>query len=483
MDVTGSKKKVFGEIAALRVSKEGIPKFKIDNSFGSIDKSGDSMAFLNDLLKTLAGFESQKKIIIETIAFNLDNIEVKVKKILKKDLGKIISCGINPSIPEWVKHQTINPASTGFDVNIRKLDYLGIMLTDPTSDVGKLLYDDVGGGINSSDFNTFLFNSIQLPNLEQNWGSATSENDILTFKFNPVGSSNNTINVKVSEYYSNPANGKKMKDLNDDFIDSIDLFDASKLINGIVDSIFGTMSLQSKKSDSQILKELQIEKIIDKIVKADESKVINDSYFKFSNDDTVEFEELIMNKKIGVKNLNLDTPVASSIPFNELAAISEKLKGAVSKSDLAQKLNGGLSKLGELSSIGSKLGDIPTIKLDFIDSVIKKLITSVMSIILSPKLIMIFALNHSIIYGTSFENPIEFITKNKALVNSIIKSVKEIIIRLLLKEVLKMVLELVAESMIEARKEKERIKMEQKASLLNATNSSKAKLSKATDLA
>ena len=106
-------------------------------------------------------------------------------------------------------------------------------------------------------------------------------------------------------------------DLNNDFIDSIDLFDASKLINGIVDSIFGTISLETKKSDSQLMKDLEIEKIIDNIVKADDTKVIDDSYFKFSNDNLVEFESSIENKKKGVNNLNLDNNLDNYIYYKK----------------------------------------------------------------------------------------------------------------------------------------------------------------------
>jgi len=467
MSVVDDKKKIFGEIAALRVAKEGIPKFKLDDSFLSVNNSGDSMEFLTDLLKTLVGFEALKDVIIETIAYNLDSIELGVKETLKKVLNKSISCGINPSIPDWVKHQNINPVSTGFDVNIKKLDYLGIMLTNPTSRAGKLFYDDADSGVYSSDFNTFLFNTMQNINSQQNWGSVTTNNDILSLTFNPTGAPNNTINVKVSEYYSNPSNNKKMMDLNNDFIDSIDLFDASKLINGIVDSIFGTISLETKKSDSQLMKDLEIEKIIDNIVKADDTKVIDDSYFKFSNDNLVEFESSIENKKKGVNNLNLDNNLDSSIPFDELSGINDLLKSSISNSDLAQNLNSSLDKLGELSALGSKLGDIKSIKLNFIDTIIKKLISAIMSIVLSPKLIMIFALNHSIIYGTTFKDPIDFMLKNKTLINSVIQSLKNLVIQLLLAEVLKRVSELIASSYVETRKEKYKLKLAQKASLLN----------------
>lgn len=467
MSVVNDKKKVFGEIAALRVSKEGIPKFKLDNSLQSINNSGDSLEFLIDLLKSLVGFESLKNVVIETISYNLDNIEDSIKKTLKKELNKIISCGINPSIPDWVKHQNINPVSTGFDVNIRKLDYLGIMLTDPTSDIGSLFYNDINNGINSSDFNTFLFNTIQTPNIQQNWGSITTNVDILSFTFNPIGSTNNTINVKVSEYYSNPTNNKKMLDLNNDFVDSIDLFDATKLINNVIDLIFGTLSVESNKSESQILKELEIEKIIDNIVKADETKVINDSYFKFSNDDLIEFEVLAKNKKNGINNLNLDGNVDSSISFGELVEINTILNSSSSTSDLSENLNNSLSKLGDLSAKNAGLADIKAIKLNFIDSVIKKLINAIMNVILSPKLIMIFALNHSIIYGSSFNSPIDFMIKNKSLITSIIQSVKDSIIQLLLTEVLKRISELVISSSIETKKEKYKLKSAQTASLLN----------------
>jgi hypothetical protein len=55
MSLVDKKKKVFGEIAAARTLTEGMPKFKLDSSFPSINNGSDPIVFLIDLIKSLIG--------------------------------------------------------------------------------------------------------------------------------------------------------------------------------------------------------------------------------------------------------------------------------------------------------------------------------------------------------------------------------------------------------------------------------------------
>ena len=99
MDVTREKSNVFGQIAALRVSSEGFPKFSIDNSISSISQATNSLDFLVDLSKALIGFESLKETLIDVLTHNLGDIDGNVKKTLKIALKQFVSCELNPSIP------------------------------------------------------------------------------------------------------------------------------------------------------------------------------------------------------------------------------------------------------------------------------------------------------------------------------------------------------------------------------------------------
>lgn len=469
MSIIDQKKKVFGEIAALRASVEGYPKFNLNASFPSINNEGNSMDFLTDLLKSLVGFESLKNVVVNTITHNLENIEGDIKLIIKKELKKIVSCSVNPSIPDWVKHSSINPTSTGINLELRKLDYLGILLVDPNSQVGNLLYDDVSSGINSSDFNTFLFNTLQDEGNENSWGSISQPNDILSMTFNSIGPINNLINLKVSPYYSNPTNAKKLSDVNNDYVESISLFGSDKMLNSIIDSIFGSISFSIKKNKKQLFKEAEIDKIVNDIINADSNKVIDDSYFSFSNEDARLFENIVNNRRNGIAVLNESIPFESKISLDSLTTFNQQILTATTTVQKATAINNGLDNLANESSSGLTGGDIYNAKLNFIDNIIKKLMTAIANIILSPKLIMIFALNHSIVYGSSFDSAIDFMKKNKTLIRTILNGVRDAIIGILLKEVLKAVTELVSKNVIDTQIEKIKIQQAQLASLVGVS--------------
>jgi hypothetical protein len=74
MDVTREKGEIFGQIAALRVSSEGYPRFSISNSLPSISQSTNSLDFLVDLAKALIGFDALKETLVDVLTHNLDDI-------------------------------------------------------------------------------------------------------------------------------------------------------------------------------------------------------------------------------------------------------------------------------------------------------------------------------------------------------------------------------------------------------------------------
>jgi hypothetical protein len=254
MDVTREKSNVFGQIAALRVSAEGYPKQLLTNSIASISQKTNSLDFLVDLHKSLIGFESLKESLVDVLTYNLDEIELDIKQAIKKALKSMVSCSINPKIPQSF-------IDNGIDVELNKIDLLGMFKTSPFTNAGKLLYNDPNGLSDSTDFNTFLYNTIQ-GNTTGNWGAVTTGNDILQITFNEEGVSpelpNNTLNIKPSDYYADTLNKKKLPDLNNDYIDSIKLFNSAKLINNIIESVFGTVSLNISKDKKQIKNEIKI---------------------------------------------------------------------------------------------------------------------------------------------------------------------------------------------------------------------------------
>jgi len=467
MSVAQDKQKVFSEISALRVSSEGYPKMILSDSIDSLNEvKANGLDYLTDLLKSLVGFESLKDVVVETLTQNLDEIEDKVKLTLKDVLKNLISCSVNPKLPQEF-------IDNGITIGLQNVDFLDIMRISPNSEAGNLIFDDVSEQSNSSDFNTFLYSTIQDNGAYNSWGSVTSSSDILDIKFDEVGTVNNSLNIKPSSTYGSD----KLVNLNNDYIDSINIFNSPKLINNIIESIFGSISVEISKDKEIIQREIQIEDIINKILDADDDEVIDDSYFSFSNDEMQDIEHRARLRRSGAKILGDCDTVPSSIPMKELTDLSDKfdalntdLEAGKYNEKFTTIVRDGLDRLADVSAQNSNEQDKLKVKVNFIEDIIKKLMTAIVNMILSPKLILIFAINHQIIYNENFENVEDFMKKNKWLLTLVLESVRDMIVSILMAKALKEIKKLVADNLIKVQVEKFKAKKAQLLSFSGVPN-------------
>lgn len=462
MALIDQKSKVFGKVAAARTLAEGLPKLVTNPSFPSINNDGNSVNFLVDMLKALVGVEKLRTIIVDTLSYKLDEIEVTVKNQMKLSLKELVNCGVNPSIPAYLKS-----TGSGIKIEVPKIDFLDVMKVDPLSREGDFIYTDTQAVplTNSNDFNTFLYGTIQANGSTETWASSQP---ILNVKFDAVNVSpapNNTITFNTNPAYDN----KSLTDLNNDYIDSIDLFDSRLMLNNILDDIFGAISVTLNKSRSQLLKEEQIKKVIQNIVDADEEDVIDNGYFQFTNDEVAEQENAADWRKKGINVVTTCGNAATTIPPSTMDDINEDLKGAVFIEDKKTIISEGLNKLGD--EIGSQAGsdeDSYALNLNFIISLITNLISSIIKSILSPKVITMFLLNYKIVYGINaeYKDAIDFMKQNKNLMIDVGEVVRNAIIDILLGTTLKEISNLVKATAVEIATEKAKNLIAQMASLV-----------------
>jgi len=472
MSIAQDKQKVFSEISALRVSTEGYPKMILSNSIDSLKEvKANSLDYLTDLLKSLVGFDSLKDVVVETLTQNLDEIEDDVKIALKEVLKNLISCSVNPKLPQGF-------IEDGITIGLKNIDFLDIMRIAPTSEAGNLLYYDVVAQSQSSDFNTFLYSTVQNNGAYYSWGSVTTPNYILDIKFDEVGTINNSLNIKPSSTYTSD----KLVNLNNDFIDSIDIFNSAKLINNIIESIFGSISVEIKKNKETIQREIQIDDIINRILNADDDETIDDSYFSFSNDEIQSVEYRARLRRDGIKDIGDEN--TSSIPIKELTDLNNQFDSLNTELDAVEYnekfttiVRDGLDRLADVSAQSSNEQDKLKVKINFIENIIKKLMTAIVNVILSPKLIIIFAINHQIIYGDGFEDVEDFMKKNKWLITLVLERVRDVIVSILMAKALKEIKKLIADNVIKVKIEKYKAKKAQLLSLTGVPNEILRKIS------
>lgn len=437
MSIINQKKELFSEIAAKKTLLEGLPNLQLNPSFPSINNLTDPLTFLTDLLSSLVGVESLKEVIIETLTRNLPDIEVTIKQILKKALNSLVSCQINPSIPENLLH-----GGEGIDLEIKKVDFLNLMLTDPDSEVGSLLYGDTESGIYSTDFNTFLYNVIQTG------GTHTWANCIdVTFK--ESGEVNNVLNIKITKTFSDA--GNTLKDLNNVLVDSVDLLEISDILNKLLDNVFGVISKEQGKSKDQIISEMKINKIIDDIMNQEDDEVIDNSFFEFDNETLRDIELNAENRLKGVKVVNISTRYETKTSLNSLLRNTKDIKE--SDATLEDVLGISLDRIAKEITDNIPEIDKYSVKLDFISDLVKNLMRVIANIIISPKIIAILSINHKILYGEMFDDVAGFISENKYFIKMIFNGIRDVVMDILLKIVLKEIQELALQTAFEIQAE------------------------------
>ena len=461
MSRVDNKKKVFGKLAATKTLVDGMPRLKLSSSMASINNGGDVISFLTDLIKSLVGFEALVTAIVDVLTHSLGKIEKDVKQALKVELKNIVSCGVDPHLPSWIRD-----TGAGITIEVKKIDFMDILRTDPNSVAGKLLYNDVTTPLtDSSDFNTFLYGVIQDDGHEHTWKDIFN----ITFNSTKIGQANNSLTIKANVGYT----PKTLTDLNNDFVDSLILFNtpngSSNILSRIMDIIYGSISSTIGKSLKQLESEARINGIVDKMVSNVNKNPIDDSAFSFTKEETYKHQLDSLNRKKGSIDLKTSTNIPSSVPISSLTSLNDSVSTATNTIQKKSAITSGLNNMANTSaSKVSNLTDKASSKLSFMQQVISSLIKSIVGIILSPKVITVFLVNYKIVYGPSatFTDGVDFIKKNKNLMNNIMKTIALELIKVLLAIALKEIGVLVAKSIAKKQKEKGMLKLAQLQSLI-----------------
>ena len=430
MGIIDEKRKIMSDTSALNVLTDGFPTFKISDSYPSINNNGSSTDFLIDLIKSLIGYEELKINVVDIFTRKMPEIELDVKASIKSELKGLVSCGINPTIPDCL--------ANGAEFKVTDIDFFDLMKTDPTSEFGPLVYDDVTSGIDSSDFNTFLYENIKIN--RSGAGITSSWNGILDVKFSPVGTTaNNVVTLTSNSNYIDSS----LIDFNNDFVDSISLFSSSKTLTNIIDTLFGSISSTIGKSKKQLKREAEIDVILDSIIDANENDVIDNSYFEFSNSQLSKIESTVNQQSVGIKILETSGNLPVSVPIDLVVEVNNNINDAIINppSGMLVEQSEVIAMENAIDTLATQQADFspnpidrPTIKVNFILDLIKRFVKSLIHIIISPKLTVLFGINHKIMYGCDkgYDGAIDFLKKNKGLIIALVKTVSIFIIKMLL---------------------------------------------------
>ena len=228
----------------------------------------------------------------------------------------------------------------------------------------------------------------------------------------------------------------------------------------IVETLFGSISFASNKSKKQYQKEAEIDEIIDCIANADGP--ITDNFFDFDNPTLAKMDEKVNDRKMGIRKLETCINLPVKVTVESTAKAAEAVDNSTNKEEEKEAVTNALDNLAEeQAKFSQNPVDKINIKGNFFVEMLEKFVKMIMSIVISPKFITLFAINHQIIYGQGegYADAKDFMRKNSTLVNNIKKILRDIILAVLLKAVLKFLSSKLAQKFIDDEIEKGKIEL------------------------
>ena len=199
------------------------PNLNSTNTLLSLDTSTNPFTFLMDAFKNTAGYDTLIRILSNFIVYELDAVEIAVKGILMSNVKNLISCSINPYIPDDLLRE-------GIVFDLRQLDITDLLQTCPTDpNIGQYFYFGCEEMIKpddtrfSEDFNAVLWYMKNRATKREVW-------------------KNERVNEENGE---RPALGTK-----DEKIDGIITLEYNERAMGIKDALGNGMSIQTPFNNS-----------------------------------------------------------------------------------------------------------------------------------------------------------------------------------------------------------------------------------------
>ena len=435
------KRVVQDKINALKSQCGNFPALpKIPN----IPNEEDVINYLLELLKEQIGWNDLRDQLINFLLRYSVSLDVGVRKLLILSLKDKYLCKINPSIPDWM----IETGGVGVNLELQKIDFNCIFPVNPNTEGGKAIYSNI-----KTDLNHFLWDVIHNNLNSKAWYDPKTGNKIAIFQYyeestntipcyteydgngdgrQNITRTNNVINIKIPNEYK----GKNLIEWVTDFFLSINLFATSDIIVNTIDYMYGSLTQGMDRDLECVWRMEEFNRSLDKTINSglltDES-VIDDTFFEFSNLDTVNIREKA-NARFNNSGLysgckERDVTIKSDTVYDAL----KQLKGATPAGEkkIITKVLNDLSNQATNSSTNFNLTDA---KNSFFQDFIKAFVKVIVNLVISPKTMVMFNTINYLVFGkNAYNSALEFFKENWSLLKDIIKGiVKKIVYDFLL---------------------------------------------------
>lgn len=304
MSIIKSKRDIFNQISVFTSLKEiELKPNNLFNSISSINNSKDVVPYLLDISTSLVGSDGLENKLGLLFTQFIGEYNIKSKELLKQQF-----LGINSNLQ--LPNSFVND---GINIPIKSLDDMGNLKTSKTDPLGELIYDDV-----SDNLTTKLKNSIISPNTPIQYNNVNLIYNNVTDEVNIKPITQQTISNFMGNYINNLPNINK-----------------KEIVADILNNIYGIKSTTQNKTYNELLKEFEIDIIVDKLTQEDTNIELTVNDIKNINENAENiikgFNEIdlgcgIINNKITIdKLINISNDISNSDNPFEIYNLSNNL--------------------------------------------------------------------------------------------------------------------------------------------------------------
>jgi len=393
----------------------------------------DPFDFLMDLLGTMKGKKAAVQEVLNSILGSIDEINAKLKEGLRRVIIKSFFCDNDFIIkPEYTN------GTNNIEFNISSIDYFFLLKTSPLEDVS-------GAYEVNSGLNRFIYNTLNGSAGTTSWEdlltniSFNQSTQVLSFRINPKYA-NQPVSVFVNDYVNS------LTIIDKEFFKSLfsvsqkpnkELQKRLKFLNNLVNDVRNACSptLNDVGKDDTEKQAILIDLLNNKGKPLSEVLAERiDKYGEFDN-----LSDDFTNKINQILCQPLETPITNETvldaynqindEINQLNSVLNNIDNVLNNS-YQNNTNGtgnGISTGGD--PITENPFSLPTLNIDFKLGIIGQIPNNMSRLLLSPKVIMLFAILtevNGIEWGESFESFLKKYTKSLfEMIKSVINQIYE----------------------------------------------------------
>jgi len=394
------------------------------------------------------------KFIMKKLVSAIQFLKSKLPQLMTDVFMKALGCDINQTFGNENQNQPIY-------IKLSSIDLFNILNEDPTSKVGKLLYEKTqyqSTQITRST-NRGLYDFIQTPNTPNPYQGYTS-NNLFTIKYVQTNPTNGDATGWYEVTPTTSPNDKVIKFFGD-YYRTISMFEIKTLITNLLEAIFGIVSIKTGAGSVKIDDNTKFSLIVQRILglcfddeqeisvsgqaKTAELDDTTDSFFEMSGMDNSIIEE--RTKQIQNEVITLETCDNVEFPVNADQIIDAV--ESINFNDDGSNFASGLDQLNSMLANDPKWSaQIPypqiSVSLDF--NFIKKIPLAVVSTIISPKVLLplfIMMKSMGLVVDDSINGLSDFVKKYKKIMIELISKIGAEFVRTLFEEIKKDIQKLV----------------------------------------